>query len=148
MDPERRRMVGILGGLLATALPQVASAQKITPNTPMRPPTVRPPSPTIAPITVSPVRIPLSSPRDPALTGQEGVSALLGPRATSRFEAVELADGRLVLIENGRPFVLGLQGAPDGSYDLSRSGTILVQGGRAAGVSGQPVGVMAPVALP
>jgi PAS domain-containing protein len=106
MDRDRRITVGILGSLLALALPGVAAAQQAVSD------------------------------------------ALLARKSRGvKLEAFELADGALLLIENGRPFRLELAAAPDGRYDLSRSGSIVVENGRAAKTIGTPGAVMAPIGI-
>lgn len=157
MNEDRRATVGILGGLLTLALPRAASAQQppvFNPNAPGQMPPSLPPS-TLPPAASPPTALPSSklpssaaSPRDAA--SQKAVSDVLEPLTRSRraeWQEFELADGGILLVENGKAFRLDLRAAPDGRYELSRSGTIAVQGGRAAAVSGQPGAVMAPIGI-
>jgi hypothetical protein len=156
VNEDRRTKVAVLAGLLTLALPRAASAQQppvFNPNAPGQMPPSLPPSP-LPPTAPPPSALPsskvpsaASSPRDAA--SQNAVSDVLGPMTRSRAEwqVFELADGGILLVENGRAFRLDLRAAPDSLYKLSRSGTITVQGGRAVAVGGRPGAVMAPVGV-
>jgi hypothetical protein len=106
MHHNRRTTIGILGGLVALALPRKAAAQKAVND------------------------------------------ILLASKSRKlKLDAFELADGTLLMVENGRPFRMKLAPAPDGQYDLSRSGTIVVENGRAATVLGDVSPVMGPTGI-
>jgi hypothetical protein len=157
MIQDRRTTVGILAGLLTLALPRAASAQQppiFNPNAPGQVPPSLPPSalpPAVPPPSaLPPSKVPSAaiSPRDVA--SQKAVSDVLEPLTRWRradWREFELADGGILLVENGRAFRLDLRAAPDSLYELSRSGTITVQGGRAVAVGGRPGAVMAPIGL-
>jgi PAS domain-containing protein len=110
MNQDRRTTIGVLGGLLALALPGAAAAQQAVSD---------------------------------ALLARK-------PRGV-KLKAFELADGALLLIEDGRPFRIELAAAPDGRYDLSRSGTVVVENSRAAKIIGEDGikagAVMAPIGV-
>ena len=160
MDSDRPKLTqsetaAALAGLAAVALPSTASAQK-SPN--ISPPTMRAPSisPSPSPRFQS---IPSSGgERSVEPAGQQPAAKKAAKRSvgetlrslprSGRLQAYEKADGRLLLVENGQAFLLETTAAADGRYELSLSGTIQVQAGRAIGVSGRPGAVMIPSVLP
>jgi hypothetical protein len=56
----------------------------------------------------------------------------------ARRSVVELDDGRIVLVENGQPYLVGVRPAPDGEYPLLLAGRLVVKSGRAIAVEGRP----------
>lgn len=51
--------------------------------------------------------------------------------------ALELDDGRIVLIEKGFVYLVKVKQAPDGEYSLLTAGRVIVKSGKATAVVGQ-----------
>jgi hypothetical protein len=71
--------------------------------------------------------------------GWEELSALAQRRTVRESILVDLRDHTLLMeLEGGRASLVTVQPAPNGQYELQRSGRILVAGGKATEVLGRP----------
>lgn len=73
---------------------------------------------------------------------------LAGGASEAKTQVHELTDGRLVLVEADRAYLIGVRVAADGEYALARSGRVVVQKGHAVDVRGTPAAAARMALLP